>query len=329
MHRRRVAALVATFASLAGLVALEVGVRLAKRWNVLPGASPAPTRYDPEIGWVLSGPHRQRHVTAEFDVLVRIDARGRRVPSSDRSESPMPPSPIAAGASARRPIVFAGDSTTFGWGVEAEAAFPEVVGVALGRPVINLGVPGYGVDQSVRLLEREGFAERPLGVVLTLSPNDLVETSAGISYGRTKLSSRLVDGRLEISPAETRSRGWLERSTLFTALSARWAATSEAAGDRARTEKLALVEAWIERARESCRTHQVQFLVVEWQLLPGGGELSADRAVVRAGPLFDHLEAAGTPAAFPRDRHWRPEAHAALAQAIVARLASPKAPGAV
>ena len=46
-----------------------------------------------------------------------------------------------------------GDSTTFGWGVEEDEAWPARLAVALGRPVQNAGVPGYTSHQGLLTLE--------------------------------------------------------------------------------------------------------------------------------------------------------------------------------
>ncbi len=47
-----------------------------------------------------------------------------------------------------------GCSTTFGWGVEAEQAWPAVLAERLGEPVINGGVPGWSTLQARRALPR-------------------------------------------------------------------------------------------------------------------------------------------------------------------------------
>ncbi|MEY3211882.1 MAG: hypothetical protein RIT28_2363 [Pseudomonadota bacterium] len=46
-----------------------------------------------------------------------------------------------------------GDSTTFGWGVEEDEAWPARLGLALGRPVQNGGVPGYTSHQGLLTLD--------------------------------------------------------------------------------------------------------------------------------------------------------------------------------
>lgn len=43
-----------------------------------------------------------------------------------------------------------GCSTTFGWGVSGDAAWPARLAVALGEPVVNGGVPGWSTVQAVR-----------------------------------------------------------------------------------------------------------------------------------------------------------------------------------
>jgi lysophospholipase L1-like esterase len=50
-----------------------------------------------------------------------------------------------------RPVVLAlGCSTTFGWGVEAEDAWPEQLEARLGASVINAGIPGHSSHQGRR-----------------------------------------------------------------------------------------------------------------------------------------------------------------------------------
>ena len=56
-------------------------------------------------------------------------------------------------------ILALGDSTTFGWGVEAEETWPEQLEERLSMPVVNAGVPGHsthqGLDFAPPLLARE------------------------------------------------------------------------------------------------------------------------------------------------------------------------------
>lgn len=73
-------------------------------------------------------------------------------------------------------ILMLGDSYTFGSGVRDEETFGAVAERSLGRPdvdVINAGVPGYGVFQMQRMLERLAPILQPRVVVLTIPTGDV------------------------------------------------------------------------------------------------------------------------------------------------------------
>jgi GDSL-like Lipase/Acylhydrolase family len=95
------------------------------------------------------------------DVLTTVDARGRRSPGRITRESEPRPR-----------VVMLGDSITFGSAVRDEETF-----CALMTPrydVVNLGVEGYGTDQELLKLEREGLANHPDVVVLNFTvANDI------------------------------------------------------------------------------------------------------------------------------------------------------------
>src|SRR5260221_3658003 len=115
--------------------------------------------------WVgaSKGGWRTRHRGADFDVSVVTDAAGHRV--QDRPKA----GPAPGG------LLFVGDSLTFGWGVRAEDSFAERLGAELLLPVTNLGVPGYGTDQSYLALRREIASCKPRVTVYTFCANDLAE----------------------------------------------------------------------------------------------------------------------------------------------------------
>lgn len=76
-------------------------------------------------------------------------------------------------------IVFLGDSTTFGWGVEAEERFSERLAARLnargdGRryEVINLGIPGYTSWHGRKAFERFGLPWSPDMVIMSFGAND-------------------------------------------------------------------------------------------------------------------------------------------------------------
>jgi hypothetical protein len=73
-----------------------------------------------------------------------------------------------------RRLICLGDSTTFGWGVEAEESFCHRLDDLLGPPweTVNLGVPGYNSTQEVRHLETRGLAFSPDVVMVLFDGND-------------------------------------------------------------------------------------------------------------------------------------------------------------
>jgi hypothetical protein len=85
----------------------------------------------------------------------------------------------------KRRIVVIGDSTAWGWGVEAEERFSDIMERRLkGWEVINLAQAGYSTDQELLLLESEGLAYRPEIVLLLFDRNDVVEGN----------NAKLIDG---------------------------------------------------------------------------------------------------------------------------------------
>jgi lysophospholipase L1-like esterase len=76
-------------------------------------------------------------------------------------------------------VLCMGDSSTFGWGVESEEAYPSLLGEELRRrhpgvrvEVVNLGVCGYSSQQGKVLLEREGVRYEPDLVTISYGSND-------------------------------------------------------------------------------------------------------------------------------------------------------------
>ncbi|HXI02872.1 MAG TPA: GDSL-type esterase/lipase family protein [Candidatus Saccharimonadales bacterium] len=76
-------------------------------------------------------------------------------------------------------ILCMGDSSTFGWGVEPEDAYPERLRAELERrhpgariEVVNMGVCGYSSFQGRILLKREGLAYQPDLITISYGSND-------------------------------------------------------------------------------------------------------------------------------------------------------------
>jgi hypothetical protein len=85
-------------------------------------------------------------------------------------------------------VVVLGVSYSFGNGVNDGEEFPAVLGRLLGERanVVNLGVPGYGLTQQIRLFYEFGQVYEPAIVVLQFSDND---PDDNLFYGVTAIAA--------------------------------------------------------------------------------------------------------------------------------------------
>jgi len=154
-------ALLTAVSSLAAFLVLEIGLRLwhgvkvletsnfvlvptdifrANRWEV----------YDPLLGWRL--PDYQAGIY--FGGTITTGEVGVRMNSDTVAEVP------------RGAILAVGDSFTMGFGVADADSWPARLESLLGRPVVNAGVAGWGVDQMVLRAEFLVPVLRPRALVV-------------------------------------------------------------------------------------------------------------------------------------------------------------------
>ena len=152
---------------------------------------------------------------------------------------------------------------------------------------INLGVSGYGTDQELLLLEREGFAMEPKAVVLNVCVgNDALDNALpvylydGVTpkpyFAADGADLRLHDEHVRLGGPALLVRFLLEHSLAFDALlrlSGRPPAApldhddGEHWGPRARVvlehwpEAMALSQRLVERVQQQCRARGVRLLV--------------------------------------------------------------------
>ncbi|HEX9945574.1 MAG TPA: GDSL-type esterase/lipase family protein [Thermoanaerobaculia bacterium] len=177
--------------------------------------------HDPLLGWSPAPGARTRQRSREYDVAVRINSQGFR---ADREYAPEPPPGTLR-------IVAVGDSFTFGQGVKLAHAWPSILERRLANAeVVNLGVPGYGVDQQLLMLESRGLRFRPDLVILGLHMPDVFRNTAAWHRGYGKPVFRFVGDELKLTnvpvpppgpPPPPLRRGLLERSRLFQLVSVR------------------------------------------------------------------------------------------------------------
>lgn len=107
--------------------------------------------HDQEIGWHYLPNTHEDLITSEFTVRYDINSLGFRDAETQYFKT----------SSVFR-VLALGDSFTFGEGVAYGRRYTEIIERALDNiEVINMGIQGYGLDQSMLLLEKRGFTFSP------------------------------------------------------------------------------------------------------------------------------------------------------------------------
>ena len=107
--------------------------------------------------------------TADFSVVYQINSRGLR-----DTEVPLARIPGTTR------VVAIGDSFTFGIGVADGKRFLDLAErEASNLEIVNLGIPGHGLDQAFLLMIQKGLAYSPDGVLLFINKMDTVRYQAG------------------------------------------------------------------------------------------------------------------------------------------------------
>jgi lysophospholipase L1-like esterase len=169
---------------------VSVGTVQINRGVVRPSANP-------KLGFEL---RPNSFVASEVD--YRINREGFRGPE-----------PLDKRPGVRR-IAVLGDSIVFGYWVAAADAFPGQLGALLGprTETLNLGVPGYNLDQEVENLRLRVDALRPDVVVFGFCLNDL-EGLLSFEYGLTQARREARSGprrALESLLLVSRFAAWIE-----------------------------------------------------------------------------------------------------------------------
>ena len=129
--------------------------------------------YDPELGW-----RNRPHASGRFaHTSVVHDAEGRR-------DVEVPSAPLEN----RRRVIVLGDSFTWGYLVNAEDSYTDLINQRLQDvDVVNLGCSGYGTDQEYLLLKREFARRKPdLAVIAVHVASDIYNNRYSFQYGYHK-----------------------------------------------------------------------------------------------------------------------------------------------
>lgn len=148
--------------------------------------------YDSLLGWKNKANTEGIHKISESTSSVKINSKELRDEEYEYTKD----------SGTFRILVF-GDSFTWGYGVEAEEIYTEVLEDKLGDDfeVINMGVPGYGADQEYLLLKREGIKYAPdlviFGFDVFTDACDVYNPVRYRYYSKPKFD--LLDGKLVLT----------------------------------------------------------------------------------------------------------------------------------
>jgi hypothetical protein len=133
--------------------------------------------YDATLGWTLPSNCNTSRFNIEPDGF-------RRTPAA---------TPLA-----QPPILATGASFTLGEEVADDESWPAYLQNLIGRKVVNAGVSGYSLDQTVLRTEQVVPRIKPLLVVVGFTPGDIRRTEVSVAWSREKPNFVVVDGRLEL-----------------------------------------------------------------------------------------------------------------------------------
>jgi hypothetical protein len=135
---------------------------------------------DPQLGWALP-----RHCrSASYNVTDGI----RETPSA------MPPTGSPTGP----PVLVTGSSFAMGDEAADGETWPAYLQGLIGRRVVNAGVSGYALDQTVLRTEEIAPRLRPVVVIVSFTAGDIWRNEQSVAYSREKPYFALVDGHLEL-----------------------------------------------------------------------------------------------------------------------------------
>ncbi len=180
-----------------GLLAVEGILRLTNPWIGRHSDTMFTViQHDPGLGWKMAP-----------GIVTAVDFVDREaIPVSSNRWGFWDDEWSQAKTPGRCRVVCLGDSFTWGMGVAREERFSDRLQAEDDRlEVMNLGIPGYGTDQSLLAWRTSARPFHPDLVVLTVFQNDFHDNLFQVLYGRAKPYFVLGAGGLELfnSPAPT------------------------------------------------------------------------------------------------------------------------------
>lgn len=311
------------------VVLLEGAARLMA--NAL-GVSPY-MQYDATVGWVATPGTVKRHKDPQlgFDVTYRINAHGHRGTYYDKQRS--------VGTTR---ILVLGDSNGFGWGIAEGEHFAAILDRLQGVEVVNLALSGYGTDQQLLRLLRDGLGFQPDIVIVQLTENDFDEIQYAFYNQKPKPQFMLGPGdTLQLSNMPVRSSGdkaaefygnslplpfreWLGWNSYsynflnekYYGVRRRYSSNRVVNKDRFSAESVALFHRLLREMKLKMDGHGVKGVVVHasTDISALGISRKAVFPVVDVWPAFaEYAQSKGSAPMFGDGIHWNAEGHALVA----------------
>ena len=307
-------------------VASVIGVEFVARWLLPAWAPTRPERvtlwqYDSLLGWAQNPGTSVTFAGRDYSVNVEINSQGLR----DQEYS--------IDKSSKKRMLILGDSFGWGFGVEVNERFSEVIEER--HPdweIINASVSGYGTDQQFLYLRERGVTYKPDAVVLVMSGTDFHNNTVGEEYWYYKPVFQVSDGRLEVQnvpvPASTllqRIRRFVFANTylghgilgvewkLMSFLRGRAPSGSILAGNEpAESEEDAVTYHLVKAIAQTCASQSIQFFVVTGKMSADHEREIGDLAHQNGIPaliLGTSIDSVGSSLRFPHDEHWNRDGH--------------------
>ena len=177
------------------LALVEVGLRLVylkdpwtlRNFSVDPinvQVSNISVRYDPVLGYIIAPNLRHGWSMTTGEMGVHLNA-------TLQIGQPSPPLPVGG-------ILAVGDSFTFGSEVGDNQSWPAYLEAILGLTVVNAGVGGYGIDQTILRAEQLLDIVKPRLIIAAFIPNCIGRNEYSVNGGLIKPYFDVENGKLEL-----------------------------------------------------------------------------------------------------------------------------------
>ena len=158
------------------LTSTKLNEKLEYISNSRAGIYPNIVTDDKDLGWGYKPGAKGIKITSEFDVEYSINSKGIRDKEISIEKS-----------NHEFRVLALGESTVFGEGVNYGGRFTEIIEKSLDNvEVINMGVQGFGMDQSFLQLKRDGFKFKPDLIILFIIKVFLERCKDTMMAGRFK-----------------------------------------------------------------------------------------------------------------------------------------------